>query len=409
MLMLAFGSLWWSAFSEIYGRRTIYLLSFALMTVFNILSAVSSSGAMLIVMRLLSGGSSASVQAIGPGTVADLWAPKERGQAMGIYFLGPLCGPLLAPIIGGALANRWGWRSTMWFMTVFSGVCLILCIFFLPETLASAKAKMDAKKDELRSGIKKSNKPTYYAHLVLRAFEAFFVVPFKVLYYLRFPAVLLTVFYASITFGILYILEISIQQTFRTAPYNFSSLLVGLLYIADSLGYLVAGFLGGRWMDRIMRREARKAGRIDDKGNPKFLPEDRMRENAMLGAFLYPAALLWYGWAADKGVYWFVPVLANFFFGVGAMLIMGISNTMLTEFMPGKATAGIALTVFVRMVLSCVGTIVATPIIDGIGNGWTFTIFGLVAAVSGMAIVLMRVRASRWRQHMDVALNKANA
>lgn len=76
---------------------------------------------MLIVMRMLSGGSAASVQAVGAGTIADIWEPKERGRAMGIFYLGPLCGPLFAPIIGGALAQRWNWRATLWFLVIYGG------------------------------------------------------------------------------------------------------------------------------------------------------------------------------------------------------------------------------------------------------------------------------------------------
>ena len=70
---------------------------------------------MLIVFRVLSGGASASVQSVGAGTVADIWDPKARGKAMGVFQLGPLCGPGLAPVIGGALTQGLGWRSTSGF------------------------------------------------------------------------------------------------------------------------------------------------------------------------------------------------------------------------------------------------------------------------------------------------------
>ena len=49
------------------------------------------------------------------------------------------------------------------------------------------------------------------------------------------------------------------------------------------------------------------------------------------------------GGTADKGVFWLVPLIANFFFGVGYMLIFGMATTMLTEFMPKKASIGVAL------------------------------------------------------------------
>jgi multidrug resistance protein len=118
---MAIFPLWWSAFSEALGRRSIYLVSFILFFLFGILSAVSKSIAMLVVMRMLSGGAAASVQAVGAGTIADVWEPKERGRAMGIFYLGPLCGPLFAPIIGGALAQRWNWRATLWFLVIYGG------------------------------------------------------------------------------------------------------------------------------------------------------------------------------------------------------------------------------------------------------------------------------------------------
>jgi multidrug resistance protein len=121
MLSMAIFPLWWSAFSEAFGRRSIYLISFILFVLFGILSAVSNSIAMLVVMRMLSGGAAASVQAVGAGTIADVWMPKERGRAMGIFYLGPLCGPLFAPIIGGALAQRWNWRATLWFLVIYGG------------------------------------------------------------------------------------------------------------------------------------------------------------------------------------------------------------------------------------------------------------------------------------------------
>lgn len=72
-----------SSFSETLGRRTIYIISFSLFVVFSVLSAISSNIAMLIVFRVLGGGAAASVQAVGAGTISDLWEPFERGQAMG--------------------------------------------------------------------------------------------------------------------------------------------------------------------------------------------------------------------------------------------------------------------------------------------------------------------------------------
>ena len=135
-----------------------------------------------------------------------------------------------------------------------------------------------------------------------------FLDPLKIVLYLRYPPVLLIVYYASITFGSLYVLNVSIESTFGKDPYNYPTTIIGLLYIPNSLGYFITSIFGGKWMDNIMAREARKANRYDEHGNLIYRPEDRMRENAWLGAFMYPAALIWYGWTAQHGVYWLVPV-----------------------------------------------------------------------------------------------------
>ena len=119
MLSMAIFPLWWSAFSETLGRRTIYLTSFALFVLWSVLAAVSKSIGMLIVFRMLSGGAAASVQAVGAGTIADLWESRERGRAMGYFYLGPLCGPLFAPIVGGALAQRWNWRASLYGLAIY--------------------------------------------------------------------------------------------------------------------------------------------------------------------------------------------------------------------------------------------------------------------------------------------------
>ena len=114
MLSMSIFPLWWSSFSETAGRRTVYIASFSLLVVWQILAAVSSSITMFIIFRVLSGGAAAAVQAVGAGTVADVWETKERGRAMGFFYIGPLCGPLLSPVIGGALTEGLGWRSTQY-------------------------------------------------------------------------------------------------------------------------------------------------------------------------------------------------------------------------------------------------------------------------------------------------------
>ncbi|EED22686.1 bicyclomycin resistance protein, putative [Talaromyces stipitatus ATCC 10500] len=392
LLAMAIFPLWWSNWAEAFGRRTIYLISFVLGVVFAILAAISNSIGMLIAVRLLSGGSSASVQAVGVASISDLWEPRERGRAMGIFFLGPQLGPFLAPIIGGALADRWGWRSTMWFAVILAAAMLLMLSIILPETSLRKETTWRTRVNE-RIG----NHDSFLRIILL--LRILLIDPFRALLVLRYPAMFLPMFYIGIVTIYFYILNISIQNTFASPPYNFSTLIVGLLYIPSSLGYICGSIFGGRWMDYVMQREARKANRCDETGRPKVYPEERMKENAWAGALLPVVALLWYGWTADKGIYWLCPMIANFFTGFGMIIIISVGITMISEFMPGDPR-GLAASVFIRNVLGCVGTVVAAPMLDELGNGWTFTLWALVALASASVIVAITKFGPQWRESM---------
>ncbi|GAW21055.1 hypothetical protein ANO14919_105680 [Xylariales sp. No.14919] len=409
MLAMAIFPLWWSSFSETLGRRSIYLTSFVLNAIFTVASGVSQNIAQLIVFRIFAGGAAASVQAVGAGTIADIWEPRERGRAMGIFYLGPLTGPLLAPIIGGGLTVGFGWRSTMYFLAAYGALIVVLVLFGVPETLPrrhqeqiTASISEDANANSLsrvstrRSAVQARTKTAalWMKHI--------FIDPLSILKFLRFPAVGLIVSYAAITFGSLYVLNICVQSGYSAPPYSFSPVIVGVLYLPSSLGYFLASLLGGPWLDRIMEREARKAGRYDERGRLIFYPEDRVRENAWLSSTLYPGALVWFGWTIQTHQHWIVPSIANFFFGVGSMLVFSMATTMLTEFMPKRASSGVALNNFARNILSATGTVVTRPLIDAIGFGWLATAVALISWIGGnLALFLIRRNSQKWRKTMN--------
>ena len=429
MLSMAIFPLWWSSFSETLGRRTIYLTTFTLYTAFSIIGGFSVNVGMFLAMRMLSGAAAASVQAVGAGSVADLWEPKERGGAMGIFYLGPLCGPLLSPIIGGLLTKGFGWRSIQWFLAMLGALVLVFVLFCLPETLKERKSlaaaaetevvKEESIKDEkgetttipARPTLSRTTTRKSAVQLKTKKYIAVlrrcFVDPLRIVLYLQFPAVAFCVFYATITFCALYTLNVSIQATFSLIPYHYSSEIIGLLYLPNSVGYFLTSIFGGKWVDGIMAREARKAGRYDEKGKLDYRPEDRMRENAWVGAIMFPVALIVYGWTVEFGINVAAPMVANFFFGIGSMLIFAMVTTMLTEFMPRKASNGVALNNFVRNIFSCVGAAVTEPLIVAIGNGWLFTIFGVLSIFGGvLTIWASKKYGERWRATMDEKMDR---
>ena len=124
-------------FANVYGRRVLYLI-FTVVTIVGLIGSASSpSWGGVMAGRVFSGiGSSVSL-GIGAATICDLFVQGERGLPMGIYAWALTNGPHVAPIAGGYIAARYGWRWCIWTPAIILGALLILALFAFPETLFS--------------------------------------------------------------------------------------------------------------------------------------------------------------------------------------------------------------------------------------------------------------------------------
>jgi MFS family permease len=80
---------------------------------------------MLITFRFLAGLGGSAPLSIGGGVIGDLFDAEHRGQAISIYSLAPLIGPVVGPIAGAWIAEKSTWR---WVVR--------LCSAILPQFLA---------------------------------------------------------------------------------------------------------------------------------------------------------------------------------------------------------------------------------------------------------------------------------
>ena len=78
--------------------------------VWNIACGFASSMNMLIVFRFLAGLGGSAPQSIGGGVIGDLFDAEHRGQAISIYSLAPLLGPVIGPVAGAWIAEKSTWR-----------------------------------------------------------------------------------------------------------------------------------------------------------------------------------------------------------------------------------------------------------------------------------------------------------
>jgi EmrB/QacA subfamily drug resistance transporter len=119
MFLVPFGKL-----ADIYGRKRIFTYGTAIFTCAALLIGLSTSGTMLISVRVVQGFGSAMIFGTGVAILTSVFPPGERGRVLGISVAAVYLGLSLGPFIGGFLTQQLGWRS-IFFITVPLGLIVI--------------------------------------------------------------------------------------------------------------------------------------------------------------------------------------------------------------------------------------------------------------------------------------------
>ena len=133
-LGLAFGPLFWSSLSDIYGRRIIFIVGTVIALVATIGAAVAKGFSGYMAARFFQGFGVSPGATVGMAVVGDLFFEYERGQKLGLWVLAIDSGLLVGPIIGGfvdLVSAAW----IQWLTAILFGVLLVLELAFMPETL----------------------------------------------------------------------------------------------------------------------------------------------------------------------------------------------------------------------------------------------------------------------------------
>jgi MFS transporter, DHA1 family, multidrug resistance protein len=128
----------WGMVADRYGRKRMVERANYGGTVILLLMAFASSGEMLVFLRLIQGAITGTIAAANALVAAE--APREQtGYAMGLIQVGTGAGVALGPLIGGTVADIWGYGAAFYVtsaMLFLSGVLVTVGIRedFSPES-----------------------------------------------------------------------------------------------------------------------------------------------------------------------------------------------------------------------------------------------------------------------------------
>lgn len=138
MLAIGVATLVYGPLSDRFGRRPVLLAGLVLFALGSAVSALAPSVAVLIVGRVLqSAGASAGI-VIARAMARDVYGPEQAIRVVSYLTMAMVVAPMIAPALGGAVTDAFGWRVVFHLMIGVGALALAYVAFGLVETNRTA-------------------------------------------------------------------------------------------------------------------------------------------------------------------------------------------------------------------------------------------------------------------------------
>jgi len=119
--------------SDRLGRRPVILAALLLFLVASLGCLLASKVWVFLTFRLTQA-VIAPAYAVSVAIIRDVSAGSKAASSIGYVAMASAIAPMLAPMLGGALDDLYGWRASFWAFLVIGGATLALCWVDLRET-----------------------------------------------------------------------------------------------------------------------------------------------------------------------------------------------------------------------------------------------------------------------------------
>jgi MFS family permease len=128
--------------ADLFGKKKTLLAISVFFLVGTVICAVTSSWAVFLLGRGLQA-LSLGVPAVVYGVIRDLMPRRWIPVSAAVAGTGFGVSALAAPLIGGALADSYSWRSIFWFLLIYTAVTIPLLFLIVPESPFRARQRFD--------------------------------------------------------------------------------------------------------------------------------------------------------------------------------------------------------------------------------------------------------------------------
>ncbi len=126
-----------------FGRKRLFAAAVAGFTLSSMLCGAATSLEEIVVFRLLQGAFGAALVPLSQSVLLDTFPTEKHGQAMAIWGVGIMVGPILGPTLGGYLTETYNWRWVFYINMPVGILALLGILAFVPETVQDLKRRFD--------------------------------------------------------------------------------------------------------------------------------------------------------------------------------------------------------------------------------------------------------------------------
>jgi EmrB/QacA subfamily drug resistance transporter len=125
------------------GRKRMLMIGLALFGIASLLSAYSKSPDQLIFARAAMGLGGAAVMPQTLSIISNVFDPKERARAIGLWAMAVGIGVALGPVLGGLLLDHFWWGSVFLINVPVTAAGIIAVAFLVPESKNPNAGRID--------------------------------------------------------------------------------------------------------------------------------------------------------------------------------------------------------------------------------------------------------------------------
>ena len=126
-----------------FGRKKLFITCVAGFTVASLLCALAQNIEQMVLFRLLQGMAGAALVPLSQSVLLDAYTVEERGQAMAVWGIGVMLGPIMGPTLGAWLTDNYSWHWVFLINLPIGVITVIGMLLFMTETQKQEQLRFD--------------------------------------------------------------------------------------------------------------------------------------------------------------------------------------------------------------------------------------------------------------------------